>query len=76
MKKLKIFLYHLFVFILGAVGLGIYFAYKISALPERDGLVGMALLPIAVVYIVGFGILCLISLASWLIIAYFKGPAK
>jgi hypothetical protein len=72
MKFLKLFLYHLLTFVIGAVMLGLYFAYKISVLPPKDALAGLALLPVALVYIGSFGILCLISLSVSFLFVYFK----
>ncbi len=64
--KRKIFLYHLLVFLCGGGGIAIYFFYTIKNLPPEAALAGIALLPVGVVYVVGFGMLCLLSLALWL----------
>lgn len=72
MKKRKIFLYHFLVFVAGAVALATYFTYKISHLPSEAAPAVIALVPIALIYVIGFGILCLISLSLWLLVAYLK----
>ena len=63
-------LYPFLVFVAGACAIAIYFFYKVSKLPTEAGLVSVALLPIAIVYIVGFGILCLFSLLLWKIFSH------
>ena len=67
----KIFIYHLIAFLVGAVGIAGYFAVKISALNGAEGLAIIALLPVAVAYIIGFGILCAISCLIGFCIRYF-----
>ena len=75
MKKSKIFLYHLLVFILGSVGLAVYVFSHLSK--GKAGLGGVIVMPaIILVYIVGFGILCLISLAIWLLINRIRSRRK
>ena len=73
MKKLTIVAWHFLVFIAGSFGLIVYFAQKISALPGKAALAGIALIPVAVVFIAGFGILCLLSLLLWLLAMYLRG---
>ena len=65
-------LYHFLALIAGSAGIAAYFFYKISALPAQAGLVGVALLPVAVVYIAGFGLLCLLSLVISLLVSYMR----
>ena len=72
MKKRKIFLYHFLVFVAGAVALSLYFTYKISHLPPEAAPAVIALVPIGITFIIGFGIFCLISLSLWLLVAYLK----
>lgn len=74
--KRKIFLYHLLVFLCGAGGIATYFFYTIKNLPAHAALAGIALLPVGVAYIVGFGMLCLFSLALWLVVAAMKKYLK
>ena len=66
---MRIFLWHIAVFLLGGATLAAYFWYKIAALPANQALAGVALIPVAGVYVVGFGILCLVSLALFLAIS-------
>lgn len=68
----KIFIYHLVVFLVGAVGIAGYFVLKTSALSGAESLAVIALLPIVVVYIIGFGILCIISCLLGLVTRYFS----
>jgi len=72
MRKTKILLYHLGVFLAGALGIAAYFFWKISALDKTAGLAGVVLLPIAVVYIFAFGIFCAISCAIWIAVRYVR----
>lgn len=69
MSKVRIFLWHAALFLTGAASIAGYFWYKIAALPANQALAGVALIPVAGVYIVGFGILCLVSLALFLAIS-------
>jgi hypothetical protein len=69
----KIFLYHLIAFLAGAVGIAGYFVLKTSVLSGAESFAVIALLPVAVVYIIGFGILCLLSCLLGCGIRYFKG---
>lgn len=74
MKKLKIFLCHLLVFILGSAGIAIYTLYYLTSPASKAGLGGIFAMPaIILIYIIVFGILCLISLLAWLLIAYLRG---
>ncbi|TSC71164.1 MAG: hypothetical protein G01um101449_92 [Parcubacteria group bacterium Gr01-1014_49] len=61
----KIFFYHLITFLGGAVALAAYFFLKAQALRGAAGLAVVALLPVAIVYIIAFGIFCAISCAIW-----------
>ena len=67
----KIFLYHLIAFLVGAVGIAGYFVLKTSSLTGAEEFAVVALLPVAVVYIIGFGILCTISCLLGLMVRYF-----
>jgi hypothetical protein len=72
MKRSRILRYHPFGFLLGAVGIALYLLYKISPLSGGSGAAMTIVGPvIGVVYIVGFGILCGISLVVFLLIDYF-----
>jgi hypothetical protein len=66
MKKSKIFFRHLIMFIFGSVGIIFYFYQKISALSESGEVASIALVPVAVVYIIAFGIICFLSFLLWL----------
>jgi len=66
----KIFMYHLIAFGTGALALAAYFVSKIVALHGAAGLVGVVLVPIAVVYIIALGIVCAISCALSIGVAY------
>jgi len=69
MKKSKIFIYHLLVFIAGSIGIVVYVFTRLS----KAGLGGAIVLPVvALVYVVGFGILCAISFAIWTLIVHFR----
>lgn len=72
MKKGRIVLYHLLALIVGSASIAAYFFYKISALPSEAGLASVVLLPVAVVYIVGCSLLCLVSLLISLVVAYIR----
>lgn len=73
MKKLKIFLYHLLVFVIGSAGIAVYVFNRLASPSSGAGLGGVIVMPaITLIYIVVFGILCLISLISWLLISYFR----
>ncbi len=74
MRKLKIFIYHLVVFILGSAGIVAYVFYRLAFPVSEAGLGGLIVMPaVALVYVVAFGILCIISLFVWLLIAYLRG---
>ncbi len=74
MKKLKIVLYHLAVFILGSVGIAVYTLYYLTSPASKAGLGGILAMPaIILIYVIVFGILCLISLLAWLLVAYLRG---
>ncbi len=73
MKKLKIFLLHFLVFIIGAIGIGIYVFYRLAHSSNGVDLGGIIVMPaVILVYIVIFGIFCIISLISWFLIVYFR----
>jgi len=72
MKKLKIFIYHFIVFILGSVGLALYAFANLKS--SVGGAIAMPV--IAFVYIVGFGILCLISFTICLLVSYLRNRQK
>ena len=75
MKKLKIFIYHLIVFVLGSIGLVIYTFINLGSPKNAGGVGGVIAMPvIAFFYIVLFGILCLISLLFFLLFTYLKRP--
>lgn len=70
MTKKKVFTYHLVFFLIGALGIGAYFFWKIAALEGAAGLTSIVLLPVAFVFIVAFGIFCGISCAIWTLISF------
>lgn len=69
-------MYHFVFFLMGAVSIAAYFFWKISALDGAAGLTSVVLLPVAVVFIIGFGIFCGISCAIWTFIFYLKRRSK
>ena len=77
MKAIKIFLYHLLVFVLGSLGLGVYFYFKMAGLAGEAGLGAVIVAPVMLlIAVVVFGIACLISLAIFLVVLYFRSLAK
>ena len=70
--KTKIFLYHLTVFIGGSVGIAFYLSQKFS----RTGLAIIALFPVMLVFIAGFGLLCVLSLLIFLFVSYIRNKRK
>ena len=77
MKKLKIFIWHLVVFIAGSIGIAVYVFIRLSSPVSKAGLGGIIIMPaVVLIYVVVFGILCVISLAIWLLIAYLRGRRK
>ena len=77
MKKLKIFLYHIMVFIVGSVGIVVYVFNRLASPSSGAGLGGLIVMPaVVLIYIFVFGVLCVISLITWLLIAYFRDRNK
>jgi hypothetical protein len=72
----KTILYHFAMFFAGVLVIAVYFFQKISSLNGAEGLAGVVLLPAAMVYVVAFGIVCIISCALWLGVAYIKSRKK
>lgn len=74
--RVKLTLYHLAVFITGAVGILVYVFTRLG--PARGAGVGGAIVMpvVALVYVVAFGILCLLSLAVWLLAAYVRNRRR
>ena len=73
MKALKIFLYHLLVFVLGSIGLGVYFYFKMAKLAGTIGLGAIIIAPaVFLIYVYVFGIICLVSLIIWLVVSCFR----
>ena len=73
MKKLKIVTHHLIVFVLGSIGIGLFTLYHLTSPAGKSDLGGLAALPVfLLIYTVAFGILCLISLVIWLLVAYIR----
>lgn len=71
MKKLTIFYYHLGVFGVGSVGIVAYVFYKLSGTAGEAHVGGVIAMPvIAFVFVVGFGILCALSLAVFLAVSH------
>jgi len=62
------------VFVLGSIGLGIYFYFKMAKLAGVAGLGAIIIAPaILLIYAVILGILCLVSFIIWLAVSYFRG---
>ena len=77
MKKLKIFLYHILVFIVGSVGIVVYVFNRLASPSSGAGLGGLIVMPaVVLIYIFVFGVLCVTSLITWLLIAYFRDRNK
>jgi len=77
MKKLKIFLYHLLVFVLGSAGIIVYVFNRLAFPSSGAGLGGIIVMPaIILVYAVVLGVLCVISLIIWLLAAHFRNRNK
>ncbi len=73
MTKLKIFIYHLVIFVVGSAGIVAYVFYRLSSPSGNAGLGGIIIMPaVVLIYVVVFGILCLISLAVWLLVKYLR----
>lgn len=70
MKRRKILLYHFDVFVLGSIGIVAYVFQRLTSPASVGGVVAMPV--IAFVYVIGFGILCAISLSLWLFIGYLR----
>lgn len=70
---LKIFLLHLAVFLLGSAAIGIYAYSRFPEFVENTGLGGVIVGPVILsLYIIIFGILCLISLAVALAFSFIR----
>lgn len=67
--------YHFLAFIAGGFLIAAYFFYKISALPSEAAIAVVALIPAAAVYIIDFGIACLISFGICLTVSYLRKRA-
>ena len=77
MKKLKIFLYHLLVFILGSAGIVVYVFNRLASPSSKAGLGGLIVMPaIVIVYIIIFGVFCMISMLIWFLVAYLRNRNK
>ena len=73
MKKVKVFLYHLLVFVLGSAGIIAYVFNRLATPSSGAGLGGLIVMPaVALIYVVVFGVFCVISLIIWLLTAYFR----
>ncbi len=73
MKKFKIFIWHLLAFIIGSAGIVVYVFNRLASPSSGVGLGGIIVMPaVALIYIVVFGVLCIISLITWLLAAYFR----
>lgn len=73
MKKLKIFLYHTAVFIVGSVGIVIYVFNRLIFPLSGAGVGGVIVMPvITFIYVVIFGVFCATSLIIWLLVSYFS----
>lgn len=70
---LKIFFLHLAVFLLGGAAIGIYAYSRFPAFVENTGLGGIIVGPVILfLYIIIFGILCLLSLVTVLAVAFIR----
>ena len=77
MKKLKIFLYHLLVFILDSAGIVVYVFNRLASPSSNAGLGGIIVMPaIVIVYVIVFGVFCIISMLIWFLVAYFHNRNK
>ena len=77
MKKLKIFIYHLTIFIAGSIGIVVYVFTRLSSPASKAGLGGIIVMPaIALIYVVVFGIFCAILLVTWLLVVYLRGKRR
>ena len=73
MKKLIILGYHALAFVIGSAGIVAYLFYRLSTTSSGAGVGGVIVMPaVALIYVVAFGILCVISLVIWLLVAYFR----
>ena len=73
MSKLKIFLWHLLVFVLGSALICAYVFFRLTAQDGGAGLAGVIVMPAVILaYIIVFGILCAISLAVCLLVVYLR----
>lgn len=74
MKKSKIIIYHLVIFIAGSCGIIIYLFSKLAS---DGGLGGVVVMPVIIlVYTVAYGILCAISLGISLLVSYIRNKKK
>jgi F0F1-type ATP synthase assembly protein I len=74
LAKRTILIGHLVVFVVGAIALVVYFATRMGALSGVGGAGATVALPVvAVVYVIGFGIFCLVSLGVWLLVRTLRG---
>jgi hypothetical protein len=77
MKKTKIFLYHLAVFIAGSAGIAIYVFDRLATPSSGAGLGGVIVMPVIIMmYIIIFGIFCVISLGISFLISHFRNRGK
>lgn len=77
MKRTKIFLYHLLIFVVGSIGIVVYVFNRLATSSSGAGIGGVVVMPaVMVVYIVVFGVLCLISLFVWFLVSYFRNRVK
>ena len=77
MKKFKIFIYHLIIFILSSIGIAIYVFFRLFSAKGVAGLGGVIVMPVMIlVYVVAFGILCAISFLVWLLIAHLSSRRR
>lgn len=77
MKKLKIIVFYLIVFFVGSAGIVIYVFYRLTASSAGAGLGSVIVMPaVVLVYVVVFGILCIISLTISLIVSYFRNRVR
>jgi hypothetical protein len=71
MRVLKIFLYHLLVFVFGSIGIGIYFYFKMINLAGVAGLGAIIVAPtMFFIAVLVFGVLCLISFLICFLVSF------
>ncbi len=77
MKKFKIFIWHLVVFVIGSGGIILYVFNRLVTPSSGAGLGGVVVMPVIIlVYVIAFGILCSISMVIWFLVSYFRNRIR